>query len=136
MRQKQHVVMGQQIIAGNQWLQKAEQAIGSHHEKFDETGYPDGLRGDEIPLTARMFAVVDVFDANTSEHPYKRALPLEEAKTIVRDGCGKHFDPAIANAFLKHADGLLDETGAAPHDDLVTRLRVDIGRYSGQAQSA
>ena len=131
---KQHVLLGQQIIANNQWLRKAATVISSHHEKYDGTGYPSGLRGEEIPLPARIFAIVDVFDALTSERPYKKAFPLEEAKRIVRDGCGKHFDPAIGNAFLKNADRLFDEIGTAPHDDLVARLRVIIGRHFEQSK--
>jgi HD-GYP domain-containing protein (c-di-GMP phosphodiesterase class II) len=131
---KQHVALGQQIIANNQWLRKAATVIGSHHEKYDGTGYPSGLRGDDIPLAARIFSVVDVFDALTSERPYKKAFPLEEAKRIVRDGSGKHFDPTIAHAFLENADRLFDEIGAAPHGDLVARLRVVIGRRFEHAQ--
>jgi HD-GYP domain-containing protein (c-di-GMP phosphodiesterase class II) len=133
---KQHVVLGQQIVANNQWLKKAQSVIGGHHEKFDGTGYPNGLRGIGIPLAARIFAVVDVFDALTSERPYKKAFSLDEAKRIIRDGCGKHFDPDIADTFLKHADRLFDEVGTAVHDDLVTQLRAITVCYFEQPESA
>jgi HD-GYP domain-containing protein (c-di-GMP phosphodiesterase class II) len=120
---KQHVVLGQQIVANNQWLKKAQSVIGGHHEKFDGTGYPNGIRGKEIPTVARIFTVVDVFDALTSERPYKEALPLEAAKAIIRAGAGTHFDPAFAEAFLSHADRLFHEVGNVPHDRLVAQLQ-------------
>lgn len=71
-----------------------------HHEKWDGTGYPHGLKENQIPLYARLFAVVDVFDALTSERPYRPAWTREEATTYIHDEAGKHFDPAIAMEFL------------------------------------
>ncbi len=70
-----------------------------HHERWDGTGYPEGLRGEEIPLPARLMAVADVFDALVSRRVYKPPMPLEEACTIIRNGSGSHFDPAIVTAF-------------------------------------
>jgi len=72
----------------------------SHHEKWDGTGYPDGLKGDEIPLSARLFAVVDVWDALTSERPYRAAWPEEKALEYIKDQSGKHFDPRAVKLFL------------------------------------
>jgi len=72
----------------------------SHHEKWDGTGYPDGLKGDEIPLSARLFAVVDVWDALTSERPYRPAWPEEKALEYIKDQSGKHFDPRAVKLFL------------------------------------
>jgi HD-GYP domain-containing protein (c-di-GMP phosphodiesterase class II) len=72
-----------------------------HHEKFDGSGYPEGLRGEEIPLSARILALVDSYDTITSKRPYKEAVAHEEAvKRIVSD-TGRHFDPGVVNAFLK-----------------------------------
>ncbi|MCH2220675.1 MAG: HD-GYP domain-containing protein, partial [Dechloromonas sp.] len=73
-----HAVLGVEIVAGNPWLTGAEQTIRHHHERFDGSGYPDGLSGTRIPLAARIFAVADVFDALTSVRPYKKAISLEE----------------------------------------------------------
>lgn len=73
-----HAVLGVEIVAGNPWLTGAEQTIRYHHERFDGSGYPDGLSGTRIPLAARIFAVADVFDALTSVRPYKKAISLEE----------------------------------------------------------
>lgn len=73
--------------------------------------------------------MVDVFDALTSERPYKNAFSLEEAKTIIRDSSGSHFDPAIVDSFLEYADHLFNAVGTALHDDLVVRLHVITRRY-------
>jgi putative two-component system response regulator len=79
----------------------------SHHEKWDGSGYPEGLRGESIPLEARIVAFADVYDALTSARPYKRALPHEEACSIIAEGVGKHFDPNIYQAFVAAADDLV-----------------------------
>src|SRR3954471_9005455 len=73
--------------------------VAGHHEKFDGSGYPAGVAGDTIPIGARVFAVVDVFDALTSRRPYQDAMPVEKAIAILEDGRGRHFDPAILDAF-------------------------------------
>jgi HD-GYP domain-containing protein (c-di-GMP phosphodiesterase class II) len=71
-----------------------------HHEKWDGTGYPRGLRGDEIPLAARIFAVVDVWDALRSDRPYREAWPEEKVIEYIGEQCGKHFDPQVVEIFL------------------------------------
>jgi HD-GYP domain-containing protein (c-di-GMP phosphodiesterase class II) len=71
-----------------------------HHERWDGTGYPDGLKGEEIPLTARIFAVVDVWDALLSDRPYRKAWAKEKAIEYIREQSGKHFDPQIVETFL------------------------------------
>lgn len=75
-----------------------------HHEKWDGTGYPKGLKGEEIPLSARIMALVDVYDALRSERPYKKGLSHEEALRIISEGKGKHFDPELTAIFLNHHD--------------------------------
>jgi HD-GYP domain-containing protein (c-di-GMP phosphodiesterase class II) len=72
-----------------------------HHEKWNGTGYPRGLRGEEIPIAARIFAVIDVWDAITSERPYHQAMPHDEAREYIIASAGSHFDPAIVEYFLK-----------------------------------
>jgi HD-GYP domain-containing protein (c-di-GMP phosphodiesterase class II) len=81
-------------------LPTALDIISGHHEKFDGTGYPAGLAGEDIPLAGRITAVADVFDALTSRRPYKDALSVEEALEIMREGRGSHFDPKVFDAFL------------------------------------
>lgn len=99
---KTHASLGHQILAGSasETLQMGAEIALSHHEKFDGSGYPQGLRGTDIPLSARIVAVADVFDALTSERPYKRAWEIERAVELLKEGSGKHFDPQCVDAFL------------------------------------
>ena len=89
-------------------MQTGAQIALSHHEKYDGSGYPQGLVGNAIPLFARIVAVADVFDALTSERPYKSAWPLEKAVDFLREGSGQHFDPACVDAFLLDWDKVLE----------------------------
>ena len=84
-----------------EYLRPALEIPFSHHEKWDGTGYPRGLKGEEIPLAARMFAVVDVWDALTSDRPYRPAWSEEEALKYIREQSGKHFDPDAVDLFFK-----------------------------------
>lgn len=105
---KLHAVRGDEILEqamknlGNTggFLEIARQIVRSHHEKWDGSGYPDGLVGTAIPLPARMMAVADVYDAIRSERPYKKPMSHEEAFAILRDGRGRHFDPQVVDIFL------------------------------------
>jgi putative two-component system response regulator len=72
----------------------------THHEKWDGSGYPSGLKGEKIPLVGRIVAICDVFDALTVRRPYKLAFPLDNAFAILRQSSGSHFDPAVAHAFF------------------------------------
>ena len=72
----------------------------SHHEKWDGSGYPNGLAGEEIPLLGRVMAIADVYDALVSERPYKKAFSHTEAVGIITDDMGKHFDPILVGLFL------------------------------------
>lgn len=83
------------------YLQMARDIALTHHEKFDGTGYPLGLKGEDIPLCGRIVALADVYDALTAKRIYKDAFSHEKAKSIILEGSGKHFDPAIVEAFLK-----------------------------------
>jgi response regulator RpfG family c-di-GMP phosphodiesterase len=72
-----------------------------HHEKFDGSGYPGNIRGEEIPLSARIVAAADVFDALTSKRPYKEAWPIDKAVAYLQEQAGSHFDPAVVEACLR-----------------------------------
>jgi len=101
---QQHTVIGASILSGTHPLIEAGRAIAlTHHEKWDGSGYPRGLKGEEIPLFGRICALADVFDALTMERPYKKAWPLEKALSWIRDNTGTHFDPELVAAFM---DGL------------------------------
>jgi len=106
---KLHASIGYEILSANSspLLKVAAEIARTHHEKFDGSGYPRGLRGGDIPLFGRIVAVADVFDALTSERPYKRAWSLEDACKLVRDGAGAHFDPDCVNAFFVDFDDIL-----------------------------
>ncbi len=108
---KTHVTHGLDIISGNKWLSDAAQVVGGHHEKFAGGGYPQGLVGEAIPLSARIFAVADVFDALTSERPYKKPLSVEATMAIIEEGRDKHFDANILEAFNSLMPGLHEEVG-------------------------
>ncbi len=86
------------------FLQIAIEIAGSHHEKYNGTGYPKGLAGDAIPLAARLMAVADVYDALTTERPYKKAFSHEKAMDIILPDSGSHFDPEVIDALLKNQD--------------------------------
>lgn len=98
-----HVAQGEAIVAGIGWLNEAATVVAGHHEKWDGNGYPRGLSCEGIPLAARIFAIADVFDALVSRRPYKEAMPFAAAIDIIRHDSGSHFDPALAEIFLKIA---------------------------------
>lgn len=116
-----HPIMGAEIIGqhDNELLETARVIALTHHEKWDGTGYPKGLKGEEIPLEGRIVAIADVFDALVSVRPYKAALPLEEALRYFDEQAGLHFDPALVEAFRRALPEILrireiyaDENGA------------------------
>lgn len=126
---KTHALLGIEIVADNQWLVGASSTIRHHHERFDGRGYPDGLAGESIPRIARIFAVVDVFDALTSERPYKGPMGLVEALTIIESDSGRHFDPEAVASFKKIASTLYDRMACAGEQDLRQAMREVLGRY-------
>ncbi|HQU80963.1 MAG TPA: HD-GYP domain-containing protein [Azonexus sp.] len=125
---KTHALLGLDIVAGNAWM-NATLVIRNHHERFDGSGYPDGLCGMEIPQGARLFAVVDVFDALLSARPYKAPIPFETALALIENESGRHFDPEIVIAFSSIIDRLHQEVTMASEADLHAQLRSAIFRY-------
>jgi PAS domain S-box-containing protein/putative nucleotidyltransferase with HDIG domain len=97
---KRHPTLAHQLLSGTPFLREALDIPYGHHEKWDGSGYPRGLGGTDIPLAARIFAVVDVFDALTNDRPYRAAWSLDRALAYVREERGRHFDPEVADAFL------------------------------------
>lgn len=106
IRLKSHTSVGLQIMgsACSPVLKLAAVIASSHHEKWDGSGYPRGLAGNAIPIEGRIVAVADVFDALSSERPYKEAFPIEKCLRILSDGRGSHFDPRVVDAFFKCKD--------------------------------
>ena len=99
VRMREHPLHGQQILRGIEFLQGASRVVAQHHEKWDGTGYPLGLRKEEIDIKARIFAVADAFDAITSDRVYRRGKPYEAAAQELDDWAGRQFDPKVVEAF-------------------------------------
>ncbi len=95
---------GEQVPGAFAFMRSAHEIALAHHEKWDGSGYPNGLKGDDIPVSARLMALADVFDALTSRRAYKQPMGLEETTRIITEGRGRHFDPDIVDAFLACRD--------------------------------
>ncbi len=107
---KLHAVIGYEILnaSTSPLLKVAAEIAHTHHEKFDGTGYPRGLAGEDIPLFGRIVAVADVFDALTSERPYKKGWEIDKARQLLVDGAGSHFDPVCVEAFIAEWDAVME----------------------------
>ncbi|MDH5179332.1 MAG: two-component system response regulator [Gammaproteobacteria bacterium] len=111
---KTHSVIGAEILSSSnktkssRLMQMAREIAMTHHEKWDGSGYPDGLQGERIPLVGRVVAVADVFDALTTSRPYKKAWPEQEAVQYIRDNRGRHFDPHLVDLFDENLDAILE----------------------------
>jgi putative two-component system response regulator len=101
---RRHPVYAYEWLSGIDFLEKALDIPYCHHEKWDGSGYPRKLKGEEIPLAARLFAIIDVWDALTSDRPYRAAMPEDEVREYVRAQSGSHFDPQIVEVFIKLQD--------------------------------
>jgi response regulator RpfG family c-di-GMP phosphodiesterase len=104
---RRHPEIGRRLLDKIPFLKGAVPIVYCHHERWDGTGYPQGLRGEEIPLGARIFSVVDAFDAMTFDRPYSKAIPFDAAKAEIRRCAGSHFDPAVVASFMRVSEALL-----------------------------
>jgi response regulator RpfG family c-di-GMP phosphodiesterase len=93
---------------GHSMFQTGIEIAECHHEKFDGSGYPAGLKGQDIPLSARIVAAADVFDALTSKRPYKDAWPVEKALSVMQEDAGKHFDPDVIAAMQRSLPRMME----------------------------
>ena len=109
-----HPEIGTEILRDVEFLGEAKHVVRHHHERWDGTGYPDGLSGEAIPLPARVFAVADALDALTTDRPYRPASSFATAREEIRAGAGSQFDPAVVDAY----DRVPDETLAAIRERL------------------
>ena len=133
---KKHTEIGAAIIrrienstSESAFLKHAEVFAESHHEKWDGSGYPYGIKREKIPLEGRLMAIVDVYDALTNDRPYKKSYTHEEAVKIIRDGMGSHFDPLLCDAFLKsdaifQTADLNTPNGAVDYDELRSTIKM------------
>ena len=128
---KTHTTAGRELldrviesVKGESYLHEARNLAGSHHEKWNGKGYPDGLAGEDIPLSARIMAIADVFDALTSKRVYKDPMSFDKAVSIIKEDSGSHFDPKCVEAFLdslKDVKGVLDYYNALEEGGLTVR---------------
>jgi HD-GYP domain-containing protein (c-di-GMP phosphodiesterase class II) len=98
---EKHPAFAREMLSQIEFLHPCMDIPSCHHERWDGRGYPDGLAGDEIPLTARIFAVIDVWDALTSDRPYRKAWSMDAAVQYIQENAGKHFDPQVVQVFLE-----------------------------------
>jgi cyclic di-GMP phosphodiesterase len=107
-----HPVIGYQLVAAIPFLRSAGDVVRYHHEHFDGSGYPEGLRGEDIPLVARAFSVVDSFDAMTCDRPYRQALSVDQAVSELERMAGSQFDPEVARVFAPICERLVPRSAA------------------------
>lgn len=101
---RRHCGIGYSVLERIPFLKEAAEIVLSHQERYDGTGYPRGLKGEEIPLGARIFTVADTLDAMISDRPYRKALPISAAREEIKKFSGRQFDPAVVEIFLSHPD--------------------------------
>ncbi len=116
-RMKQHVEIGVELVKNIPFLRPVIPIIRHHHERYDGSGYPDGLSGEAIPLSARIVAVADCFDALTSQRPYRKRLSQEQGLTFILQASGRQFDPEIAIVFKTVWAEMISEK---PADEMVS----------------
>ncbi len=106
---QEHCYRGYQILKRIPFLTEASEIVYAHQEKYDGTGYPRGLKGDQIPLGARIFSVADTLDAMTSDRPYRAKLPFEVARDEIQRWSGRQFDPQVVTTFLQMPENIWDD---------------------------
>jgi HD-GYP domain-containing protein (c-di-GMP phosphodiesterase class II) len=126
---RRHVSLGVGIVANSGWLRGARNVVEFHHEKFDGSGYLKRLSGKAIPRNARVFAIIDVFDALTSRRPYKAPLPFDDAMAILERDRGTHFDPALLDVFGGIAAELHGQVSACDDAALRRIVRSRVAEY-------
>jgi putative two-component system response regulator len=115
-----------------EFLSTAKEIALSHQEKWDGSGYPQGLAGEAIPLSARLMAVADVYDALISRRVYKEGMPHEKAASIIQEGRGSHFDPDLVDAFVALQQDFRDIAARfADSDEDMAHKKVQLDRQSG-----
>jgi len=121
---QRHTVIGHAILSESRsrLLQRGAEIALTHHEKVDGSGYPNGLTGDNIPLSGRIVAIADVFDAITSRRPYKEPWPLADARSLLQQGSGRHFDTDCLEAFFRSWDAVVDARARLAEDPLPAEL--------------
>lgn len=126
---RQHVRIGGDIIAGSRWLARAKDVVLFHHERYDGSGYLQGLKGNRIPLSARLFAIIDVFDALTSKRPYKEPVSADAALKLMQAERATHFDPKLLDVFVNLVPELSGLAGRLEAGRARVQLRRLLAKY-------
>jgi len=126
---KNHVQYGIDIIRRSEWLREAEDVVVHHHEQYGGNGYPQGIKGRSIPITARIFSIVDVFDALTSKRPYKESMSCQEAIHWIKQKSAVYFDPALVAAFVPIAESMFAEIHGEDAANLHLRMESILQKY-------
>ncbi|BBB90727.1 MAG TPA: HD domain-containing protein [Methylomusa anaerophila] len=126
---KTHTIKGSELIRKTSWLTEADEVIRFHHEKYGGTGYMENLAGKYIPLNARIFSIVDVFDILTSKRPYREAYTFNKAMRILDEGSGTQFDPELLTCFHKIAKSLYDSVVDINEEEAREQLRGLLKQY-------
>ena len=126
---KTHVKHGMDIIKHVEWLNDGRDIVAYHHEQYSGNGYLEGLSGEDIPLNARIFAISDVFDALTSERPYKVPFTYEKAIGILHEGSGTHFDPKLIDEFSNISKNLYDSIAKKNENEIKILLIELLNKY-------
>jgi HD-GYP domain-containing protein (c-di-GMP phosphodiesterase class II) len=126
-----HVGLGEEIVTGAGWVEGGRAVVAGHHEKWDGTGYPRGLAGEDIPLVARIFAIADVFDALCSWRPHKQPMPLDEVMRVLNEGAGKHFDPHLVKVFSGAAGDIYQALVDTSETEVKDLLEVMVRKHFG-----
>jgi HD-GYP domain-containing protein (c-di-GMP phosphodiesterase class II) len=124
---KEHTYHGYQIVKKIPFLAEAAEIVYSHQEWFNGSGYPRGLKGEEIPLGARIFSVADTLDAITSERIYRPAQPLQAAKIEIEKWGGRQFDPDVVKVFLEMPDNIWEDLRKEIQDSQIYRVAYSTG---------
>jgi putative nucleotidyltransferase with HDIG domain len=124
---RQHAALGYQLLRNIPFLQEAAEIVYSHQERYDGSGYPRGLKGDQIPLGARIFAIADTFDAMTSDRPYRAAQSISSGRREIERHAGKQFDPEIVKVFLSVQESLWQDLR---HEIEAQNAKRHFGRFT------
>lgn len=135
-KMKMHTVVGAQILERVNFPYPVVPIVRHHHEQWDGEGYPDGLRGEQIPVTARLLAVVDCYDSAREERPYRRGMTRAEAVAVLRAGSGTRFDPHIVNLFIENLDRFEAEISAEGLDEGLAIDAEDSARNFARATAS
>ena len=126
---KTHVGHGIDIVNRSTWLKDGIDVVASHHEKVDGSGYPEGTKGDDIPIIARIFAIADVFDALTSKRPYKEPFSYEKSISIIQGDADQHFDKILVEKFTRISKKLYDKYAGRDDEQIKEDLFVMLNKY-------